>query len=69
MNHLIFPLLTLISEWRKPKYDARLRFLEYQIQMLRDRIDASRIVPTPEERVELLRIGELCQNDIDELIH
>ena len=57
MNQLLFPLLRLIIQWMTPKYDARLRLLHFQIQMLRDRIDASGIVPTPEERAELLRLG------------
>ena len=68
MNHLLYPLVSLILEWMKPKYDARLRLLEFQIQMLRDRVDASRIVPTPEERAELLRLGERCDHDVDSLI-
>ncbi len=68
MNHLIFPLISLLTEWMKPKYDARMRLLQFQTQMLRDRIDAARIVPTPEERSELLRLGELCNHDINDLI-
>ena len=68
MNHLIFPLISLLTEWMKPKYDARIRLLQFQTQMLRDRIDATRIVPTPEERSELLRLGELCNHDIKDLI-
>ena len=68
MNQLLFPLITLLSELLKPKYDARMALLKYQNQMLRDRIDASRIVPTLEERGELLRLGELCEHDIDELL-
>ena len=68
MNQFIFPLLALISQWMTPRYDARLRFMQYQIQMLRDRIDTSRIVPTPEERTELVRLGEIYDHDIDELI-
>ncbi len=38
-----FPFLTLVYEWMKPKYDARLRLLESQIQTLHDWGDASRI--------------------------
>lgn len=68
MNQLLFPLITLLSELLKPKYDARMAFMKFQNQMLRDRIDASRIVPTPEERGELLRLGKLCDHDIDELL-
>jgi putative transposase len=52
----------------KPKYDARMALLKHQIQMLRSRIDASRTVPTSEERTELLRLGDLCNHDADELL-
>ena len=69
MNQLLFPLLTLLNEWMKPRYNARLRFLECQIQLLRARIDASRIVPTPQERDTLLQLGALCEHDIYDLLH
>ena len=68
MNQLLFPLMSLISKWMTPLYDARMRLLHFQNQMLRDRIDATRIVPTPEGRAELLRLGALCDHDIDDLI-
>ena len=68
MNQLLFPLLSLISQWMTPQYDARMRLLHFQNKMLRDRIDATRIVPTLEERAELLRLGALCDHDIDDLI-
>jgi len=68
MNHLLYALISSILESMKPKHDARLRLLEFQIQMLRHRLDASRIVPTPADRAELLRLGELCDHDIDTLI-
>ncbi len=69
MNHLIYPLVTLLSELMKPRYNARLRFLEYQIKILRSRIDTDRIVPSPEERTELLRLGEQFEHDTNDLIH
>ncbi len=37
--------------------------------MLRSRIDTSRIVPTPQKRAELLRLGARIDHDIDEVIH
>ncbi len=69
MNHLLFPLLTLLIQWLRPSYNARLRFLEAQIRVLRSRIDATRIVPTPEERNELLRLGDSIEHDISEILH
>jgi len=68
MNQLLFPLVSLISQWMTPQYDVRMRLLHFQNKMLRDRIDATRIVPTLEERAKLLRLGALCDHEIDDLI-
>ena len=38
-------------------YNARLQFLEAQIRMLRTRVDTNRVVPSAEEKDELLRLG------------
>ena len=48
MNQLIYPFLVLILKWMEPQYNARMRFLEFQIQILR-----SRSVPSMEERYGL----------------
>ena len=56
MERLFFPVLSLALQWFRPRYNTRLQFLEAQIRILRSRIDASRIVPTPKEKAELLRI-------------
>ncbi len=61
--------MTLATQWLRPRYNARLRLLEAQIRMLRSRIETSRIVPTPEERAELLQLGTAMDHDIDEVMH
>jgi putative transposase len=43
--------------------------LQAQIRVLRSRIDVSRIVPTPQEKAELLRIGTLLGHDVAEVMH
>jgi len=43
--------------------------LEAQIPMLRSRVDTIRIVPTPQERAELLRLGAAMDHDIGEVMH
>ena len=68
MNQLFFPLFVLFSELLKPKYDAKMAMLTFQNKMLRDRINTNRIVPTPEERAELLRLGKLCNHDVEDII-
>ena len=47
------------------RYNARIQFLIAQTRILRSRIDASRIVPTPEEKEELLRWGASFNHKID----
>lgn len=69
MNRLLFLLYTLVEQRFRPKYDARLQFLEAQIHMLRRRLDSSRIVPTPAEKCELLRIGDMLKHDVSGVLH
>ena len=69
MDTILFSLVTVLTQWLRPRYNARLRLLEAQTRMLRARIDTSRIVPTPQERAELLRLGAEIDHDIDELMH
>jgi putative transposase len=60
-----FILLTYIF---KPRYDTRMQLLTYQVTMLRNRIDASRIIPTNRERAELIRLGALIEHDVSDVI-
>ena len=61
--NLFFVLFTFLAHRFLPKYDVRMQLLMFQIKMLRDRIDDQRIVPTPEERAELLRLGNQINRD------
>ena len=69
MQRLFFPLLSLALQWFRPRYNVQLQFLEAQIRILRSRIDANRIVPTPKEKTELLRLGAALGHDVAEMIH
>ena len=60
--------MMLLQEKFRPRYDARLQMLNYQIQMLRNRIDDSTIDTTPKERAELLRLGEQLEHDISDVM-
>lgn len=51
-----------------PRYDARLQFLLLQIRMLKSRLRSDRVVPTPEEKAELLRLGGELNHDISDII-
>jgi len=69
MDRLFFSLLALALQWFRPRYNAQLQLLQAQIRILRSRIDVSRIVPTPQEKAELLRLGALLGHDVAEVMH
>ena len=69
MERLSYPLLALLAHWFTPMYNARLQFLEAQIHMLRLRIDTNRIVPSAEEKDELLRLGSQLDHNVGDLMH
>ena len=69
MDRTVYALVTMVSQRFRPRYNTRIQMLEFQIGMLRSRIDASRIVPTPEERAELIRLGTLLDHDVLDIIH
>ena len=69
MDRIVFGVMTLAMQWLNPRFNARMQFLAAQIRILRPRLEASRIVPTPRERAELLRLGALMDHEIEELMH
>ena len=69
MNAILYSVLILLTQWMRPRYNARMQLLEAQIRRLRSRVDTSRIVPTPQERAELLRLGAAMDHDISEVMH
>ncbi len=68
VNQAVFSIAMLLSQYFEPRFNAKLQFLIFQIGMLRKRIDAFKVVPTPSERAELMRLGELVGHDIDGLM-
>lgn len=66
--NLFFILFTFLAHRFLPKYDFRMQLLMFKIKMLRDRIDDQRIVPTPEERAELLRLGNEINHDVADVM-
>jgi putative transposase len=68
MNRATFALGLLMSQFIEPRFNTKLQLLIFQIGMLRNRIDALKIVPTPRERTELMRLGELLGHDVSVLM-
>ena len=68
MNQGIFAIGMLVSRYFEPRFNATLQILIFQIRMLRNRIDALKIVPTTAERSELLRLGEMLGHDVNNIM-
>jgi hypothetical protein len=61
-------LLTLITHHFIPRHNADIRFLKVQIKTLRERIPTKRIIPSAAEKAELVRLGDMCGDDVGDLI-
>ena len=69
MDRVVYSLVAIAAQWFRPRYNAKFQLLEAQIRMLRSRIDTNRIVPTPAEKDELLRIGQSIEHDVADVMH
>jgi len=69
MDRLNFLLVTLAERLFRPAHNVRLQILEAQIWFLRSRIEAGRVVPSPEEKHELLRLGALLDHGVVDVMH
>lgn len=63
MNSAISRLLVFLTQFFMPRHNAQMRLLKAQIHILRARIPAQRIMLSPAEKSELLRIGAECGHD------
>ena len=68
MNSTLSILLVFLNQFFMPRHNAQLRLLKAQITILRTRIPTERIILSPAEKAELLRIGEECGHDVDGLM-
>ena len=68
MNSTFSLLIVFLTQLFMPRHNTQLRPLKAQIQILRARIPTQRIILSPEEKSELLRIGAECGHDIDGLM-
>ena len=66
--NVFWTIYMLLAHRFMPKHDGQIQLLLYQIKMLRDRIDDPRIIPTSDERAELLRLGAEIDHDIGEIM-
>lgn len=68
MNSTFSLLIVFLTQLFMPRHNAQLRLLKAQITILRARIPTQRIILSPAEKAELLRIGAECGHEIDGLL-
>ncbi len=57
----------LMEAW-SPRRDARIRFLQAQVELMRQKMPGNRVILTPEERSRLLKLGASLEHRVDDLI-
>jgi putative transposase len=68
MDNLLFAVVALCWRWLQPRHNVQVQFLQAQIRVLRVRVKAERIILTPAERAELLRLGGELDYQVGELL-
>ncbi len=58
----------MLTEAWSIRRDARIRFLQAQVELLRQRVLGNRVILTPEERSRLLKLGASLEHRVDDLI-
>lgn len=69
VDNLLLAVVALCSRWLQPRHNVQVQFLEAQIRILRERVKAERIILSPTERAELLRLGSELEHQVGELLH
>ncbi|MEO5349434.1 MAG: integrase core domain-containing protein [Magnetococcus sp. YQC-3] len=68
MQQFVFLLWTMMAQLFSPRHDAEIRLLKAQIRILQSRLPTKRIILSPEERAELVRLGAECAHNVADLM-
>ncbi|ABK45197.1 hypothetical protein Mmc1_2702 [Magnetococcus marinus MC-1] len=68
MNSLSLLIWGLISQFFSPRHNAQIRLLKAQVRILQERLPSQRVIASPEEKSELLRLGADFDHQINDLI-
>ena len=68
MHHGFWALIHLFLESWATRRDAQIRFLKVENRILRSRVKAQRIIITPQERSQLLRIGAELNHQVQHVL-
>jgi len=69
VDNLLLAVVALCWRWLQPRHNVQMQFLQAQIRVLRARVKSERILLSPEERAELLRLGSEMDHQVGELLH
>lgn len=69
MDNSLFAIISLCWRWLQPRHNLQIQFLQAQIRVLRARVKSERIILSPEERAELLRLGGELDHQVGDLLH
>ena len=64
MNHAFQTILWMLVQFFAPRHNTQIRFLKAQVAILRKRVSKDRIIPSPAEKAELLRLGAEFGHDV-----
>ncbi|WP_171006908.1 integrase core domain-containing protein [Shimia litoralis] len=68
MHSTLSLVLVFLNKFFTPRHNAQLRLMKAQVAILRARIPTQRIILSPAEKAELIRIGAEIGHDIDGLM-
>jgi putative transposase len=68
MDSMFTFLLAIVIHYFTPRHNAEIRFLKAQMKILQDRVPTKRIIPTAEEKSELIRLGAICDHEVADLL-
>jgi putative transposase len=68
MLRCLFVAAHLLIEASTARRDARVRFLQAQVEILRRKLGGNRVVPRPDDRTRLLTIGREFNHDVADVI-
>ncbi|HKQ49672.1 MAG TPA: integrase core domain-containing protein [Phycisphaerae bacterium] len=64
MSRWIYAVMHLLFEANAARRDARVRFLNAQVDILRRKLGGNRVIPSPDDRLRLLAIGAELKHDV-----
>jgi|CXWL01.1.fsa_nt_gi hypothetical protein len=67
MFRWLYILPHLLLEANAARRDARIRFLNAQVEILRRKLGGNRVIPSPEDRALLLALGAELNHNVGDL--